>query len=356
MDRRNFLTLSGITLAAGCGGAAPVDRSAGGSTAGQRCYPVVAQNSPAGFRVIHDRSTLIEQMKFDTWTDPAHPWKDDCDLVCRMVYEWGQGLAPIQRRPAGILGGFYLLGPEDYHQSIYLIDTGEGLLLVDPSYTNFQPQVEIQIRQLGYELSDVKWVLLTHMHWDHSQSAEQWESRGVPVYIHEDDRGYLTGELDLGAQSQPVTPLKTPVTFKDGDTLTFGKLSLLAIHTPGHTPGSTCFSFNGGGTPGLISGDIVLHYGRHAWMGAEYCNWDQYLASLWKLYRHPDSTGWQILLPGHGTVDLEGAVDSLYRVIQVTSHIIRLRREGMTTDWIDPYELFWRIKIEGGKEIEPLEV
>lgn len=355
MDRRQFIAFSGLSAVVGCGSSETNNNVARAGDVAGRCYPAVIQTSPAGFRVIHDRSTMIEQMKYETWTDPSRNWKEDCDILCRMTWEWGQGVVESQRRPARVIDGVYLLGPEDYHQSVYLWDTGDGLLLVDPSYTRFQPQIEIQIRQLGYELSDVRWVLLTHMHWDHSQSAAQWESRGAPVYIHEVDRGYVTGELDLGTQSLPVDPVRNPVTYTDGETLAFGGLSLQAIHTPGHTPGSTCFSFEWAGTSGLISGDIALHFGRHAWMGAGYCDWDQYLASLWKLHRRPEAAGWKVMLPGHGTVDLDGAIDSLYRVILVSSEIIRRRRAGAEVDWLDPHELFWRRKLDGLGGIEPLE-
>jgi len=89
-------------------------------------------------------------------------------------------------------------------------------------------------------------------------------------------------------------------------------------------------------------------------MEADYCNWDQYLASLWKLHDDPDGEKWRIMLPGHGTIDLEGAGDSLYAVIQVVSEIIRRRRAGSDIDWIDPHHLFWQIRQKGGPELEVL--
>ncbi|MBW7997389.1 MAG: MBL fold metallo-hydrolase [Candidatus Glassbacteria bacterium] len=358
MDRRHFISLSGLSLGAACSGSAPSAGNAetaqrAGNAAEGRYHPAVTHTSPLGHKVIHDRFTLIEQFKYEDW-NPKRNWKDDASVWLAHSYKWGQLVEPIQRRPGRILENLYLLGPDDYHQCVYLWDTGSGLLLIDPSYDRFSALVNTQIRQLGYELSDVKWVLLTHMHWDHSQCAAQWEARGVPVYIHEDDRGYMTGELDLGEQSLPVTPVKNPLSFAGGDTLTFGRLSLRAIHTPGHTPGSACFSFDWAGTSGLISGDIVLHFGRHAWMGAGYCNWDQYLASLWRLHDDPDAAKWQVLLPGHGTVELEGAPDSIWQVMQVTSHIIHLRRQGSDLDWIDSHHLFWRLKQEGEPEPDVL--
>ena len=355
MDRRHFFALTGVSLASGCTGRearVAAKDSSGGRSAEGRYYTPVTQLSPLGHRVIHDRSTYLEQYKYENW-EPGRDWKDEAALWMDLSYRWGQCVLPIQRRPVQVIEGLYLLGPEDYHQSIYLWDTGEGLLLIDPSYSRFQPIVETQIRQLGWELKDVKWVLLTHMHWDHAQSAAAWEKKGVPVYIHADDEGYLTGRIDSGG-SEPVYPVATPVVFKGGDELKFGGLKMRAIHTPGHTAGSACFSVDWKGHPVLVSGDIVLHWGRHAWMGADYCNWDQYLASLWKLHDDRDGKKWRVMLPGHGTIDLEGATDSLYAVIQVVSEIIRRRRAGSDIDWIDPHHLFWQIKQAGGPQLEVL--
>ncbi len=355
MERRDFLTLGAISLAAGActkpGSESGVQKQSGPEG---RFYPAVTQTSASGFQVIHDRSTFVEQYKYDNWTDPAQDWKNDCDLVCDFTWKWGQGTVPIQRRPAGILNGLWLLGPEDYGQSIYLLDTGDGLLLVDPSYTRFQPIIETQIRQLGFGLEQVRWVLITHMHFDHTEAAASWERRGAEIWVPEGDAPYVTGQTKAQASDIP-DPVLHPKTFGGDEELKFGSLGLKTILTTGHTPGGTCFSFLCDGRGGLISGDIALHFGRHAWMGADYCKWDEYLASLWKLWNHPDRAGWKFMLPGHGTVDLDGAGDSLYRVLQVTSEIIRRRRAGETIDWVDPHELFWRRRLAGKEDIAPLE-
>jgi len=353
MDRRHFIALSGVGLAAGCSEAREKAGSSVSEGPGLRSYAPVVQHSPAGYPVVHDRMTFIEQFKYEHW-DAGRDWKDDSQLWSDFSYRWGQCTLPIQRRPMRIAEGLFMLGPEDYHQCIYLFDTGQGLLLVDPSYERFRPMIEIQIRQLGYHLDQVKWVLLTHMHGDHIESAGAYAARGSAVFIHQDDAGVVRG--GKGLRSAAIAePVERPEVFADSDRLAFGSLGMTAIHTPGHTPGATCFTLDWKDNHVLISEDIVLHYGRHAWMGADYCDWDQYLASLWKLYEHPEAKNSEMLLPGHGTIELDGAMDSLYKVLQVTSHIIRLRRTGSEIDWIDPYELFWRQKLGEKLNLEPLE-
>jgi hydroxyacylglutathione hydrolase len=352
MDRRHFIALGGMGLAAGC---TDKGKNVGTtSTTGPeaRSYPPVVQHSPAGYPVIHDRSTFMEQFKYEHW-EAGRDWRDNCELLNDFSYRWGQLTLPIQRRPMKIIKDIYLLGPDDYHQLIYLWDTGDGLLLIDPSYERFRPMIETQIRQLGFNLDQVKWVLLTHMHGDHAQSAGAYEKRGSVVFIHQDDAEAVTGRKKMVA-AMPDKPVAQPTVFADGDKLKFGNLELSAIHTPGHTPGGCCFTVDWEHNRVLVSGDIVLDYGRHAWMGADYCNWDQYLASLWKLYNHPEAKESEVLLPGHGTINLDGARDSLYKVIQITSYIIRQRRAGSDLDWTDPYELFWRQKLGEKLNLEPL--
>ncbi|MBN2287746.1 MAG: MBL fold metallo-hydrolase [Candidatus Glassbacteria bacterium] len=353
MDRRHFIALGGLGLGAGC---ARKERQAGPAAAEgveARSYARVVQHSPAGYPVVHDRMTFVEQFKYEHW-EAGRDWKDDCQLWSDFSYRWGQITLPIQRRPMRVLDGLYLLGPEDYHQCIYLWDTGKGLLLIDPSYERFRPMIETQIRQLGFHPGQVRWVLLTHMHGDHIESAGAYAERGSAVFIHRDDAGAVRGGKAMAA-ARIAKPVERPEVFGDGDRLDFGGVEMTVIQTPGHTPGSSCFALDWMTNRVLISGDVVLHFGRHAWMGADYCDWDQYLESLWKLYRYPGAENWEVLLPGHGTLDLDGARDSLYKVIQVVSYIIRLRRAGSEIDWADPYELFWRQKMGEKLDLEPLE-
>jgi glyoxylase-like metal-dependent hydrolase (beta-lactamase superfamily II) len=73
----------------------------------------------------------------------------------------------------------------------------------------------------------VRSILVTHGHRDHHEHARELrELLGVPLGIGTEDVGMLGFEPDFMIQ--------------DGQTLPFGTQALRAIHTPGHTPGSTC--------------------------------------------------------------------------------------------------------------------
>ena len=92
--------------------------------------------------------------------------------------------------------------------------------------------------------TDVQAILITHNHWDHIEGLDKVTSAiGAPVGIGADD-----------ADGLPNAP---QIVIHDADEITAGTLTLTAIFTPGHTPGSTCFSFG----PHLFTGDTLFPNG-----------------------------------------------------------------------------------------------
>lgn len=156
-----------------------------------------------------------------------------------------------------------------FDNNVYVIASGGHALVVDGAA---EPE-----RILG-EVSDVEVVgiVQTHNHPDHVQALSALvDALHVPVHAHPDD-----------PMPVPTLPLA------DGDVLRVGAVEVSALHTPGHTPGSSCFRVGGF----LFSGDTLFPGGPGNTMGnAE--RFSQIMAAVDRLFRLPDHTR---ICPGHG--------------------------------------------------------
>jgi glyoxylase-like metal-dependent hydrolase (beta-lactamase superfamily II) len=130
-------------------------------------------------------------------------------------------------------------------------------------------------------------VLLTHAHNDHIGAARELaDAVGAPVWLNPEDQV-------LWEQVYPgTTPDKA---IRDGDELAVAGATLKAIHTPGHSPGSTCFHLDTEGT--VFTGDTLFNGGPGA-TGRSYSDYPTILTSIReRLLTLPPDT---IVRTGHG--------------------------------------------------------
>jgi glyoxylase-like metal-dependent hydrolase (beta-lactamase superfamily II) len=184
---------------------------------------------------------------------------------------------------------------------------GEECVIIDPGQ-DAQPGIEELLDR--YRLKPIA-VLLTHGHVDHMWSvAPVCGAKGIPAYIHPDDRAMLADPargMSLMAKQQFLGGM----TFSEPDDvreLTDGALVPLAGleitigHTPGHTPGSVTFRRAAENTgseedlDALFTGDLLFagSIGRTDLPGGDH---GTILKSLARTLTLPDET---IVLPGHG--------------------------------------------------------
>jgi glyoxylase-like metal-dependent hydrolase (beta-lactamase superfamily II) len=126
----------------------------------------------------------------------------------------------------------------------------------------------------------VRRVLTTHGHFDHIQAVTQMRDAGIDVGVASED-----------AKMLPSYDFTIP----DDDVIEVGDLRLSTIHTPGHTPGSTCFLLDG--HPVLFSGDTLFPggVGNTTFEGGDF---DTIIRSVdRRLFTLPEET---LVLPGHG--------------------------------------------------------
>lgn len=103
-------------------------------------------------------------------------------------------------------------------------------------------------------------LLHTHAHFDHIGGTRGVkEATGAAIRLHPADRPLYDALPDQAALFGLTAgaPLPPDAPLSDGETIAFGRHALTAIHTPGHTPGSTCFRLDGD-RPALFSGDTLF--------------------------------------------------------------------------------------------------
>lgn len=152
-------------------------------------------------------------------------------------------------------------------------------------------------------------VLATHGHFDHIGSAGAFCGDDIPFHIHKADELALT-DAEAWGSGYPTPPVRPGIvqTFADGDVIDAAGFQVEVIHTPGHTPGSSCFL-----VPGVaLTGDLVFRgtIGRYDLPNSSE---DDMMRSLRRFLLLPDDLD---VRPGHGpetSVGLERATNPFLR-------------------------------------------
>ena len=181
----------------------------------------------------------------------------------------------------------FLIG---YHHSsnVYVL-AGDYLTIVDPGndYTVFG-----ELEKLGYDVLDIKKIVLTHGHRDHAMGVFEflrlppiWEKKEIEIILH------AAGPLEFKKTLQENG--FTPTEIEGGETLELSGFEWEAIHTPGHTIDGICLYHEP--TKTAITGDFVL---PNAMADADKNaggRLDHYLYGLKKLMKKEIEN----ILPGH---------------------------------------------------------
>ncbi|MBM9506602.1 MBL fold metallo-hydrolase [Actinacidiphila acididurans] len=229
----------------------------------------------------------------------------------------------------GIAPGVDRLG--DHLVNFYLVDDPDGLVLIDSGLPAHLGQLRDHLAACGHTLSDVRAVLLTHGHPDHTGLAHSLKQSGADIWVHQRDADILRdGPRSALRHAKPersmlpyllrhpasaATPLHlarkgafTARAVPDVRVLTDHQLledvpgTPRALALPGHTPGSTGYLFPERGL--LFTGDaLVTHDGLTGETGPRLVcrgfthDGDAAMAALDRIDELPTTT---LLLPGHG--------------------------------------------------------
>ncbi|WP_416417868.1 MBL fold metallo-hydrolase [Paenarthrobacter aromaticivorans] len=178
-------------------------------------------------------------------------------------------------------------GTWDVDNNVWIVGDEQECVIIDAPHDARAIIEQVQGRR-------VLAILLTHAHNDHIGAVrEVADAVQAPIYLHPED-------LVLWEQVYPDT---TPDKYlSDGDVFTVAGAELRAIHTPGHSPGSTCFLLEEQDT--VFTGDTLFNGGPGA-TGRSYSDYPTILASIReRLLTLPAHT---VVRTGHGDNTTIGA-------------------------------------------------
>lgn len=149
--------------------------------------------------------------------------------------------------PALIYGNVYMVGTCGI--TALLVTTSQGHFLIDGATAEAATGIAENIRKLGFELNDVRYLLATHEHVDHAGGLAELKRITGAIFVtraaaQDAMASGMPGPTDpqLGLLA-PFEGLTAEVILEDGEQLRLGKQVLTMIATPGHTPGGTSWTW-----------------------------------------------------------------------------------------------------------------
>jgi metallo-beta-lactamase class B len=145
--------------------------------------------------------------------------------------------------PAQVFDDLFFLGQTAF--SVWGLRTSEGFILVDAIFDySVAAEVVDGLRKLGMDPADIRYVIISHAHGDHSGGAAYLQKLGARIVMSEVD-------WDLYENTDAKEKATRDVVATDGMELTLGDTTVRVHLTPGHTHGtlSTVLPVHDNGTP-----------------------------------------------------------------------------------------------------------
>ena len=248
-----------------------------------------------------------------------------------------------------------------------LIDTG-------PKTDESLAVLKSELARAGHQMSDIRRIILTHTHEDHcGLAATIVRESGAEVFVHEWELANITTPdvtrvskslleragvpedeiVDMSARYKRIhnhaEMVEGAIAFRDEDEFVFASGSLRAVHTPGHTPGSTCLLRESNRL--VLSGDTVLkNITPNPVLNADpidparrFPSLGEYLVSMARIR----SLAPTLLRTSHGD-DVLDFEEHFHRFLRHTSErqskVIRLVTQAGSTAWEIARKLFPSVK------------
>lgn len=144
----------------------------------------------------------------------------------------------------------YKIYPAGFASNSYLLTAdGKNAVVIDAA----QPRVLEESVKHGLT---VRYVLLTHGHFDHIGGCAALQAAGAEVGCPEEEVSLVFSEDNLATEmgGVQIPPFKVDFTVRDGQQLSLCGMKFAVIKTAGHTAGGACYLVEGN----LFTGDTLF--------------------------------------------------------------------------------------------------
>ncbi len=161
--------------------------------------------------------------------------------------------------PVKVFDNLYFVGMTEF--STWAVTTSDGIIIIDPIFDySVEDEVVDGLRKLGLDPANIRYVLVSHGHYDHAGGAKLLQERfGARVLLGKAD-------WDLLDEQNPPWKPRRDIEVVDGQKLTLGDTTLEMYLTPGHTYGtiSTLIPVRDGGTrhTAALWGGTLFNFGQ----------------------------------------------------------------------------------------------
>lgn len=181
---------------------------------------------------------------------------------------------------------------------VYDSKSNDGLI-IDPAPDSYNKIIDF-LEQSGVK---IKFILLTHSHWDHIADCKALQDKlGLKVFVHNEDKL----NLEVPGSDRLTQLVSVPAVDKDieelfeGQEIEIGELKATVLHTPGHSPGGICLYFEN--DKALFTGD-TLYKGGHGLIKVATVEKERMIKTLQRLGDLAKDT---VVYSGHGPITTIG--------------------------------------------------
>jgi len=147
-----------------------------------------------------------------------------------------------QVEPFNIIDNIYFVG-RYVQEGSYLVTGSEGHLLIDTGYDESVPIILDNVRKMGFNPEDIKYIIGAHAHSDHVDGhTSMQEMTGASILSSAPDVEVTENGGATDFRPGKWRPSKVDRVIEDGEVISLGDTNITVHYTPGHTKGTVSFT------------------------------------------------------------------------------------------------------------------